>query len=149
MKTRLMSMTVLFFVLYSCKTPAPASATESDFDAIRTVLAEQQAAWNTGSLDDFMEGYWKSQNLSFIGSRGVTKGWDQTLANYRKGYVDKAAMGILEFDVIELRSLGPASCLMIGKYTLTREDDKPSGHFSLIWEKIGGQWVITTDHTSG
>jgi len=116
---------------------------------ISSVLYAQQKAWNTGSITAFMEGYWKSPQLSFIGSKGVTRGWEQTAENYHKGYPDKAAMGSLDFEIIELRVLSATAAYMIGKYTLTREDDSPSGHFNLLWEKIDGQWVIVSDHTSG
>jgi len=149
MKIRLMFLVVILLCSWACKTTQPCFVKESDFKEIRSVLSSQQAAWNSGSLDKFMEGYWDSPQLAFIGSKGVTRGWDQTLSNYRKGYSDRAAMGNLKFDIIELKSLGPQSCLMIGQYTLTRENDTPSGYFSLIWEKIDGQWLITTDHTSG
>jgi len=148
-KIRLMSYLTLVLFCLACKSTQPSTLQESDFGQIRSVLGAQQAAWNKGSLEEFMKGYINSSELAFIGSNGVTKGWDETLANYKKGYKDKAAMGKLEFEVLEMRDLGPASCLMIGKYTLTRENDEPSGYFSLIWEKLNGQWLITTDHTSG
>ncbi|MBN8650451.1 MAG: hypothetical protein J0L67_03435 [Cytophagales bacterium] len=35
---------------------------------IREVLTQQQTAWNEGNLEKFMEGYWKSDSLQFIGS---------------------------------------------------------------------------------
>ncbi len=110
---------------------------------------KQQKAWNTGDIDAFMEGYWNNSQLAFIGSRGVTRGWQQTLDNYKRGYPDEAAMGTLTFEVLELRSLNPEACFMIGKYSLVRAEDNPSGYFNLLWEKKNGQWVIVSDHTSG
>lgn len=121
----------------------------NDLSEVRKTLMSQQAAWNQGNIDLFMEGYWKDAQLSFIGSKGVTRGWNQTLANYKESYPDKSAMGILTFDVLELKSLGPSACYMIGKYTLEREKDSPSGYFNLLWEKKDGKWVIVSDHTSG
>ena len=58
-------------------------------------------------------------------------------------------MGKLDFEVLELKLLSGNAAYMIGKYTLTREKDKPSGHFNLLWEKRQGRWYITSDHTSG
>lgn len=149
MNIRSLFLLLLLSGILACKTVQPISVADLDFVEIKAVLFDQQEAWNEGSLEKFMKGYWKSSDLAFIGSKGVTKGWDQTLNNYQKAYKDKAAMGKLSFDILDLRALGPQSCLMIGKYTLTRENDEPSGYFNLIWEKIGGQWFITTDHTSG
>ena len=70
-------------------------AQEGDELAIREVLEYQQNCWNEGDLDCFMEGYWKSDNLVFIGSKGLTYGWQKTLDNYKKSYPTKEAMGKL------------------------------------------------------
>jgi len=121
----------------------------NDLNEVRKVLKVQQDAWNEGDIDLFMESYWKDAQLSFIGKRGVTRGWNQTLANYKKSYPDKATMGILTFEILELKSLSPTACYMIGKYSLQREKDNPSGYFNLLWEKKNGNWVIVSDHTSG
>jgi len=135
---------------FSCSTARMSLKQEQHaFSEIKKVLFAQQAAWNQGNLEAFMEGYWQSEQLSFIGTRGVTKGWITTLENYKKGYPNLDAMGKLKFDIEEIRSLSSDCCLMIGQYTLTRKEDTPSGFFSLIWQKINGEWVITSDHTSG
>ena len=134
--------------LHSCKTQLPLYDSAQDLENIKLVLLKQEEAWNRGDLESFMKGYWKSKELSFIGSKGVTKGWHATLANYKKGYPNKSAMGKLHFDIIELTSLGSTSAYMIGKYTLIRESDSPSGYFNLLWRKFDGKWVICSDHTS-
>ena len=112
-------------------------------------MEDQIIAWNTGDLDGFMEGYIKSEKLEFVGSKGVTYGWEQTLKNYHKSYPDAASRGILKFDIIKLERLSGKAYFMIGKYHLTRpEKGDASGHFTLLWKKIKGKWVIVTDHTS-
>src|SRR6478752_3051093 len=73
-----------------------------DAQQIMQVLSVQQTSWNNGDLDGFMAGYWKSDSLMFIGKRGVTKGWQPTLDNYKKSYPDKASMGTLQFDIISV-----------------------------------------------
>ena len=138
----------LLLTVSSCKTAYSTSDQNSDMESIKIVLSNQEKAWNRGDIDAFMLGYLKSEELSFIRSKGVTKGWNATLANYKKGYPDKATMGILHFDIIELKTLSPQVAYMIRKYTLTREADMPSGYFNLLWRKIDGQWVICSDHTS-
>lgn len=137
-----------FIVFTGCKTTKVYNP-RADLDAVRMILMKQQKAWNTGDIDAFMEGYWNNSQLAFIGSRGVTRGWQQTLDNYKRGYPDEAAMGTLTFEILELRSLSPEACFMIGKYSLVRAEDNPSGYFNLLWEKKNGQWVIVSDHTSG
>ena len=49
------------------------TVTSSDTDqAIRTVLASQQTAWNRADIPAFLEsGYWNSPELTFAGSDGI------------------------------------------------------------------------------
>jgi ketosteroid isomerase-like protein len=121
----------------------------ADRQAILDVLARQQEAWNAGDLAAFMEGYLRSDSLMFIGKSGITYGWQATLDRYRQGYPDRAAMGVLQFDVLHLQALGRRSAWMAGRWTLSRQNDRPGGYFTLIWRKKGGQWRIASDHTSG
>lgn len=107
----------------------------------------QEFAWNSGNIDGFMDYYWKSDSLKFIGSKGITYGWSNTLNNYKKNYPDKAAMGILKFNIIDARQIGKNYIYVIGKWDLNK--DKPvGGHFTLLWQKINKKWVIISDHTS-
>ncbi|RMG63021.1 MAG: nuclear transport factor 2 family protein [Bacteroidetes bacterium] len=128
--------------------PAQRALRPADETAIRAAMAAQEAAWNRGDLEAFMEGYWESDSLTFTGSRGVTYGWAATLANYQRGYPDRAAMGSLHFELLRMQQLGRGHALVIGRWTLTREADSPGGYFSLVWQKIKGRWVIIADHTS-
>lgn len=120
-----------------------------DILKVKKILMRQADDWNQGKIDQFMIGYWESENLQFIGSKGVTKGWRSTLNNYKKSYPDKATMGQLSFDVLSTEKLGKKAIMMVGKFTLDRhEKDNLSGHFLLVWKKIKGEWVIIADHTS-
>jgi len=112
------------------------------------ILKKQSEQWNKGDIEAFMQDYWKSDQLQFIGSKGVTYGWQQTFDNYKKGYPDRAAMGQLTFDILNTKRLSRKVISVTGKFTLKRENDMPTGHFLLIWKKIKGKWVIIADHTS-
>jgi ketosteroid isomerase-like protein len=116
--------------------------------AIRQIITEQNAAWNRGDLAGFMEGYWKSDSLMFIGKNGVTYGWNQTLENYRKGYPDTASMGKLEFTLIQFKKLSSKYYHVTGKWFLRRSMGDVGGHFTLLFRKMNGGWVIVSDHSS-
>lgn len=132
-----------------CCVPFTAQAQSSKAEkAILTVMKDQETAWNTGDLEGFMKGYWKSDSLTFIGSRGLTRGWDQTLANYKKGYATREAMGKLTFTILKVDILSKKSAFVIGKWHLKREKDELSGHYTLLWKKINGHWLIVADHSS-
>jgi len=125
------------------------SQEKTDEDYIKTVMDQQENCWNTGDLVCFMEGYWKSDSLRFVGSTGVTKGWQSTLERYQKSYATPEKMGQLEFGVVSLDFLGDQEALMLGTWKLTRTNEKDlSGYFTLIWRKIDGDWKIIYDHSS-
>ena len=65
---------------------AQKTAGAADSAAVRQVLDLQVAAWNRGDLEGYMAGYWKSEQLTFFSGGTVTRGWDATLARYRKRY---------------------------------------------------------------
>jgi uncharacterized protein (TIGR02246 family) len=125
-----------------------ATAQSADADAIRALLRTQTEAWNRGDLEGFMQTYWKSDSLMFIGRSGVTWGWQKTFNNYRQHYPDKAAMGTLSFDVIEVKALSKEYYHVTGKWMLQRATDAPSGYYTLLLRKMGGVWKIVSDHSS-
>ncbi len=116
-------------------------------NAIRTVLAQQVADWNNFNIEGFMQGYWKSDSLLFIGAK-MTHGWDSTLVRYKKSYPTKEAMGVLRFEIIRLQFTSTDACLVTGRYFLQRKTDSPSGVFTLLFRKKSGKWVVVYDHTS-
>ena len=115
---------------------------------VRNVLAKQNAAWNLGDVDAFMVGYWENDSLMFIGKSGVTYGYKNTLANYKKNYPDTTVMGKLTFTLIQVKQISPEYFHVTGKYYLTRTIGDASGHFTLMFRKIKGKWVIISDHSS-
>jgi len=115
---------------------------------IQKIMHEQELAWNKGDIDGFMATYWNSDSLKFIGKNGITFGWKNTLANYKKNYPDKATMGELTFSITSVEQLSENSCYVIGSWNLKRKKDSVGGYYTLLWKKIKGKWVIVTDHTS-
>jgi uncharacterized protein (TIGR02246 family) len=126
----------------------PDKGRDGDTKAINDVLSAQQAAWNRGDVDAFLVGYWRSPELTFSGSSGVSRGWDGVLARYRKSYPNHAAMGQLEFSDLEFRFLGPDAALVLGQWHLKRESGDIGGVFTLVWQKFPDGWKIIHDHTS-
>jgi len=125
------------------------SSDKVDRKAIMNVMKFQEEAWSKGNIDGFMEGYWKSDSLMFIGSKGITYGWQNTLDNYKAKYDSKEKMGKLTFEVIKL-NVNVSTATMIGKWNLERggELEDVGGHFTLFWRKEGSKWRIVADHTS-
>lgn len=110
-------------------------------------MKAQEQAWNAGDLEGFMIPYENSDSLMFVGSKGITYGWNNTLQRYKTSYPDKASMGELSFTIIKAEQLSPEYIYVMGKWSLKKEK-AASGHFTLIWKKRKGLWKIVSDHSS-
>lgn len=120
----------------------------ADEKAILGILDRQTQAWNRGDLEAFMKGYWENDSLMYIGKGGVTYGYASTLNSYKKNYGDTARMGKLKFDILHVKRMGPDHYFVVGKWFLTRSAGNVGGHYTLIFKKIKGEWVIISDHSS-
>jgi hypothetical protein len=123
--------------------------TSDDKKNILNILDRQTKAWNEGNVIEFMNGYWESDSLMYIGKSGVTYGFKSTLERYKKNYPDKSTMGMLKFDIIKVNFISSEACFVVGKWHLTRpEKGDVGGHYTLLWRKMNGNWVIVADHSS-
>jgi ketosteroid isomerase-like protein len=126
----------------------------ADESAIRAVLGAQVKAWNSGDLDGFMAGYWRDEKLQFMSGDRITRGWDATRDRYQKKYFtpDKdgklTERGELAFAELEVESLSPNAAVVRGRYILKLTNETATGRFTLVFRVIGGEWKITSDHTS-
>lgn len=141
-----MKKVIIFLFMFSCLCSF-SQKEKGDVKTVSNIMAAQVLAWNNADIKGFMDHYWNSDSLMFIGSKGVTYGWQKTFDNYVKNYPSKEAMGVLKFTIIKTEQLSKTSIYVIGKWELEKE--KPAGgHFTLLWKKINNKWVIVSDHTS-
>jgi hypothetical protein len=115
------------------------------------ILFDQQAYWNAGDIEGFMNsGYENSPSLTFYSGDSVTTGFEATLERYRQAYqADGKEMGALAFTEIEVTYLGTAHALVRGRWQLTFADQSQKGGlFSLIMFNGHDGWRILHDHTS-
>ena len=140
-----MKYTLLFIFSFILLT---AKAQTKDEKAILQMLKTQEAAWNEGSLEKFMIGYWQSDSLMFIGKNGPTYGYEKTLANYKKGYPDTAHMGKFTSTVISLKKLSAKYYFVTGKWLVQRSVGNATGFYTLLLKKIKGKWLVVADHSS-
>lgn len=123
--------------------PGRGNATDAD---IRGLLNSQVDAWNRGDVESFMQGYWHSEETSFSGTNGVTRGWEGLLARYKRNYPDRKAMGKLTFGKIEVTSLCADAAMILGEWHLEREEPV-GGVFTLVARRFPEGWRIIHDHT--
>jgi ketosteroid isomerase-like protein len=137
-----------FLLFVFCTTTFFAKAQNKNENAIRAMLSAQEAAWNTGNLEQFMIGYWQSDSLMFIGKNGPTYGYDKTLENYKKGYPDTAHMGKFTSTIVSMKRLSAKYYFVTGKWFLKRTIGDVSGYYTLLIRKTNGKWVVVADHSS-
>ena len=143
----------LLSLFASCE-PPPLEEPLPEFDpqtvaaGVLEVLDLQVEAWNDGDIDGFMAGYLNSDELRFTSGNEVRYGWRQTRQRYHERYPDRAAMGTLAFENLDVRVLSEHAANVFGRFRLTRESDEPTGLFTLLLEQHGDRWFIVADHTS-
>lgn len=128
---------------------AAASQPTSPQAAIREVLNNQVEAWNNKDLQGFMQGYWRSPDLTFVSGATVYRGWNNALERYRKAYQSQGKqMGKLTFSDLQIEMLAPSAALVRGSFHLAMPDGKqPHGVFTLVFRKFPEGWRIIHDHT--
>ncbi len=127
---------------------AAAVAQSRDEVAIRKVIADQTAAWNRGDIDAFMDGYWRSEQLEFVGRDNVTRGWQATLDRYKKNYNTREKMGTLTFSDVEFTRLSRDAAFVVLTWSLGTARDSPHGKSTLLFRKFREGWRIVVDHSS-
>ncbi len=115
---------------------------------ILQIMERQQACWNQGDIPCFMNGYWESDSLMFVSKEQVYYGYQNTLERYYESYPNRETMGTLTFTFISMEPLGEDAFYVIGSYYLERTIGDAQGHFTLLWKRIEGEWVIVADHSS-
>ena len=127
----------------SAQSPNPNVVSE-----IHAVLQSQQEAWNRGDIDEFMNGYWRSQETAFVSGDDVTRGWQKVRDRYKKKYSERTKMGTLAFSNLEITPLSADAAVVLGAWKSKRASDTPHGRFTLIFRRFPEGWKILHDHTS-
>ncbi|MEM1086153.1 MAG: nuclear transport factor 2 family protein [Pseudomonadota bacterium] len=128
--------------------PVPIEVDAEETRAVLAVLMDQQTAWNEGDIDRFMQGYWQSPDLRFASGGSVTRGWQQTRDRYKARYTDRKIMGELTFSDLDVDLISSDAAIVHGAWALTRESDRPSGLFTLVFKRFETGWKIVSDTTT-
>jgi hypothetical protein len=142
----LLTAFLALLVFVGCATERAGTGTVEQ--EVRAVIDQQMRDWNAGNLAGFMEGYHKSERTRFASGGDVNLGFQTVFDRYRKRYGDRAAMGTLTFSDVDITVLAPDAAVVFGRYRLQRENDAPTGLFTLLFRKTGEGWRIVHDHTS-
>ena len=151
---RLASVAVGCVVLLLIIAPSRSESKSEDVEklkgAIHKVIEDQESAWNQGKLEEFMAGYWKSDDLTFFSGDKKTKGWTATLEGYKKRYQSEGKeMGKLSFSEVDINLIGGDDAIVRARWKLKFKDGKGVGGLFTLWmRKTPDGWKIVHDHTS-
>ncbi len=127
-------------------------------DEVSELLQTQAAAWNRGDLEVFTSVY--ADDALFASPKGITRGRAEVLAQYRKSYPDRAAMGTLSLEIVEIRladgiertAMGESvpsrvhGATVVARWRLAYPGDEDRfGLTMLAIKPTGGGWSITQD----
>jgi hypothetical protein len=141
-KMKRILLLIILIAFFSCQNQ---TSEAEDIQAILNAMKLQEEAWSNNDLEGFMEGYWNSDSLKFYGSNGLTKGWQKTLDNYKKGYPTKEHSGTLTFKIDDISKIDDGSYWVMGEYYLKRSVGDADGVFLIVFKRIEGKWKIVAD----
>ncbi|TMM57505.1 nuclear transport factor 2 family protein [Maribacter algarum] len=134
---------IALLLVCSCKTTKPTA--KDDVAVIRSILDKQQKAWSENDLEGFMSGYWQSEELTYFSRGKISKGWQTTLANYKRNYPTTKETGTLNFEIANITQINEDAYWVMGSYFLTREAGNANGTFMIVFKRINGEWKIIGD----
>jgi peptidoglycan/xylan/chitin deacetylase (PgdA/CDA1 family) len=125
--------------------------------AITELLVHSAAAWNRGDLEAFCSDY--AEDALFVSPSGTTRGRSAVLSRYRAKYHDRAAMGTLSFELLEVRLTSGMEVSILGgarpaalqgaslvvRWSLAFADSTTSGLTLLVLRPRGKGWEIVQD----
>ena len=128
--------------------PSPRKDTDQIARAIRAVMEAQQAAWNRGDIEGFMNGYERSETTTFVSGDEITHGWQTVLDRYKQRYSSPEKMGTLTFSELDIQPINSSYALADGRWLLNRAGDSPHGRFTLLFRETSSGWRIIHDTTT-
>jgi uncharacterized protein (TIGR02246 family) len=147
-------MSVLFCAVSAVAMAASASAEAPAATptalAIKQALDASAAAWSAGDLAKFMECYEHSPSTRYVSGNNSVEGYDAIAAMYTARFKKPgASYGKLTLELIDVKDVGPQYAYVVGRYHL-KPDTGPevSGLTTLLFHKVGGRWLINSDHSS-
>jgi len=144
-----LAFVLLLALLAACiSKPDSKGDTDQVGRAIRAVMEAQEAAWNRGDIDGFMDGYERGETTTFVSGGEITHGWQTVLDRYKQRYSSPEKMGTLGFSELDIQPIGPSYALADGRWQLTRSGDAPHGRFTLLFRQTSNGWRIIHDTTT-
>jgi ketosteroid isomerase-like protein len=147
MKALFLTLGLLSFALTVPAKTQTASA-EADKQAILTVIANMETAWNKGNFKGYMAGF-KNPDVVFVSGGRFQADWQGTLDHYVRDYgASPETRGTLHFYDMKIEILAPDAAQLIGRFHLERPQHALEGVNTRLFRKVDGHWLIALNHVS-
>lgn len=138
----LLIVTCLLFLL-----SLNSSAQNKDERKILETIEQEMAYWNAGDIEGYVSLYAPDDSTRMILSKGAAYGKQAILQFYQK-YWPKEKMGKLLLDGTAMERISKKFYFVTGYFHVTLTDGKViHGRYSSLMKKVGGKWLIYTDHS--
>ncbi|HEY0116516.1 MAG TPA: DUF4440 domain-containing protein [Allosphingosinicella sp.] len=127
-----------------------ASPANADPAADATAGVNQQvAAWNRGDLEGALDGYCPRPDISWVNRQGLSRGFADFATGMRSDFADRGRMGAYQAQILQSRTVGRRSALVVVRWSISRDGNRIMGGISTqLWEHCGGKLRITLEHAS-
>lgn len=143
----------------ACSRPAPPAAAAApvplapvDHPEILATLDAAAQAWNRGDIDGYMAHHVNSPELTFVGSSGAVRGWEQILGSYRRAFFSTGSAGRhVFFSEVRVRPLDQGRAIVHGMYQyLDPSTRERIGHgwTTMVLVRTPEGWKIAHRHNS-
>ena len=105
-------------------------------------------AWNRGDLDGYLAGYLDSERTRWISGGTAIQGKAAIAAALKARYASPEAMGQLQITHLDIDILSDAHAMVFGQACHTLGTKVRALVFTVHLTRVGGQWLMVTDHTS-
>jgi len=148
MKAAALSLAIVFNLAFIPMARAQTPAPGADTQAILTVIADMETAWNKGDFKGYMAGF-KNPDVVFVSGGRFQADWQGTLDHYVRDYgASPDTRGTLHFYDMKVEILAPDSAQLIGRFHLERPQHALEGVNTRLFRKVDGHWVIALNHVS-
>jgi beta-aspartyl-peptidase (threonine type) len=117
---------------------------------VYNVLLKMLDRWNAHDLEGYLSVFWNSPDFFAIFQSEQYRGWTGFQQAYLNGFPNRADMGYLQPDRMQVKMLGPDLAFALTWWTLRKGNNRTAvvGTSTFNVRKFPDGWKIITGHTS-
>ena len=126
------------------------SVSKPDAQQIYDLLLKMLDRWNAHDIEGYLAVYWNSPELLIVVDSEQFMGWQQLHDSYLNGYPDRASMGFIEPERIQIKLLRPDLALALTWWSISFPTlkQKVVGNTTMNVQRFDDGWKVIAAHTS-